>query len=492
MALVGKLIAGPESEPRYSRLEVEEERISAVSPLAEPAPPDAPFLCPGFIDTHTHPIETGLQELFVDLGSCQNIKDVLESVSARLKQLGEPEVMLGFDLEPDRLVEKRYPLRQELDSACPGIPTLVYRVDGHSAALNTPGLHLALRGELPSGTELDDAGEPTGVLRGSAYEQASRAFKRRLSNDTMRRALSAAAALAARQGVTTFGALVGSDDLDEPGWRFLLDTLSALPVRAEPFLQTLHPETAANLGVPRVGGCILIDGSFGSHTAALLADYADSGGNGVLYLSDEDLSAFIGEADRLGLQTAVHAIGDRAVDQVIRCHESLPGHSRARHRIEHAELLNPDLVARISSLGLVLGVQPVFEAWWGGPERLYSRRLGDRWQQTNPWRDLLDAGVVLAGGSDAPITPMNPLAGVRAALEHPNPAQRVKPDEALAMFTTGAAFSLNLEDRVGRLEPGYQADIVLLDKDPRKDSGCRVLGSWAAGNLAWSCPEQED
>jgi predicted amidohydrolase YtcJ len=156
-----------------------------------------------------------------------------------------------------------------------------------------------------------------------------------------------------------------------------------------------------------------------------------------------------------------------------------------RHRIEHAELLNDSLIRRISRLGLVLGVQPAFETEWGGRDRMYSKRLGERWRSTNPYRRLLDSGVRLAGGSDAPITPIDPVAGIRAAIERPNPGQTVTGEEALAMFTSVAAFALNGEHACGDIEVGKDADLAVLTSDPRTTAPCRVVATFRGGSCTY-------
>jgi predicted amidohydrolase YtcJ len=232
----------------------------------------------------------------------------------------------------------------------------------------------------------------------------------------------------------------------------------------------------------------LLDGSFGSRTAALTDAYSDQPGNrGICYRRDEDVADLIEAAHTHGLQTAFHSIGDRAVAQLVSIHERLrkERENPLRHRIEHGELLDTTLVQRISGLDLVLGVQPAFEAAWGGPSGMYARRLGPRWARTNPLRSLATAGVKLAGGSDAPITPLDPLTGVRAAMTHPNEVERLDGPSALALFTTGAAYSLGLEDRTGRIASGMDADLVVLDADPRTGAPCRVLATYRRGRSAY-------
>jgi len=473
------------------------------------------FIVPGLVDSHTHPLEAGLQVLFANLNGTTSVAEVQERLRARHQDALEHGMMLGFNLEPDRLRECRYPTRHDLDAVIPEKPVFVYRVDGHSAVTNTAGLQLILAGfpgVRPPRMEGDCNGRPTGVLRGEAYEKASRMFKHRLSPEHVREALRLAGNQAAARGVTTIGALVGVEDTTDGEWRVLLDGLEAMAVRTVPYLQTWDIEVPRRFGLKQAGGCLLIDGSFGSRTAALAEEYADAPGNsGTSYVTDEKLLSFLGAAADAGLQTAVHAIGDRAVDQVVRCHERLaegrvqgstgsgaepeprnpgtpepsPKGNPLRHRIEHAELLSDSLIDRIARLGLVLGVQPAFEAEWGGPDRMYARRLGERWRSTNPYRRLLESGVTLAGGSDAPITPIDPVAGIRATVERPNPLEILSGEQALAMFTSAAAFSLNRERVCGSIEVGKDADFTVLTSDPRSDDDCRIAATFRSGKCVF-------
>jgi hypothetical protein len=474
-ARAGFILPGPGELPFPGALEWQGERITALrrDPGVAPA---GPFIAPGLIDSHTHPVELGLEGIFADLATARDIPDTLDRLRAKLDRGREAGLMLGLNSDPDRLVENRLPTGEELDALAPDLPVVVCRVDRHSAALNRAARTLA---------GLDPAG--SGTVCGPDYERAARVFNRVLPPATITAALDHAAGLAAAAGATTVAALDGTDDYSFDDWQALVERLDRLPVRMVPFLQTLDPDHAARLGLPRVGGCLLVDGSFGSHTAALAEDYADAPGTrGTLYFDDDRLASFLRAADARDLQTALHAIGDRAVAQALRCHARARTRPELRHRIEHAELLDPALVAGIVRAGIVLGVQPAFEAAWGGPDRLYARRLGPRWRRTNPYRRLLAAGVTLAGGSDAPITPVAPLAGIRAALGHPNPDERVDGDAALAMFTTAAAYSLGLENEAGRLAPGFSADFVVLDSDPRAGGECRVIETWCRGRRVFA------
>jgi predicted amidohydrolase YtcJ len=291
-----------------------------------------------------------------------------------------------------------------------------------------------------------------------------------------------AAQVSVEQGVLALGAFTGSDEPGDDIPELLLEFRSRLPLEVAVYPQTRSIARARQLGSTRVGGCILIDGSFGSHTAALNSDYADAPGNqGRLYLSDAELESYLREADTASMQTAVHAIGDRAVEQVVACYEHFLVGNPLRHRIEHAELLNRGLMARIARLGLVLGVQPAFEHYWGGPSRMYEQRLGSRYLHTNPYRDLLDAGVTLAGGSDAPITPVSPELGVRSAAERVVREHNLTRLEALRLFTDRAAFALGLESRKGSLRPGHDADFLILEASPLDAPDLRIARRFRAG-----------
>jgi predicted amidohydrolase YtcJ len=184
-------------------------------------------------------------------------------------------------------------------------------------------------------------------------------------------------------------------------------------------------ELARELGADGAGGDLFCDGSLGSHTAALHSPYTDQPGDtGTLYHSTTDLAEHLLRCDRVGLPAGFHAIGEAAVDQVLDAAE-MAARQLGRpigqgHRIEHAEMVNDS--RRLAASGFSASMQPAFDANWGGSEGMYAERLGtDRARRLNPIAELAAAGVALAFGSDAPVTPLAPWAGVRAAM-HPRAA----------------------------------------------------------------------
>ena len=425
---------------------------------------------PGFIDSHVHLAETGLLRQGLDLSPAKHIDDVLEMLSGAFFRRRRQELFRAHSFDPSLMREGRYPTREELDAISARVPVFILRRDGHSCAVNSVFLKHCSLGPGTPGLELDpETGQPSGVLRAEALEAARACRNRLLGEEDRLEALRLASRQAVRRGVTTLHAVCGRiEDID------LLNRLSGkLPLEVVPYPNITDVEAVISRGWNRIGGDILVDGSFGSHTAALLEPYADRAGErGRLYLTGKQLIEIIGPAYAAGLQVSLHAIGDRAVEELLTAFEAVfgdhPG-EQGRHRIEHAELLHPGQIERIAGLGLTLAVQPAFEAFWGGTGGMYARRLGpDRAARTNPFRTLLDAGINLAGGSDSPITPIDPLAGVAAAVGHPNEEQRLSVEQAVSIFTAGGARAAFQEHDRGFLREGLRADLTVLSRDPRQ------------------------
>lgn len=453
----------------YRSLWIEGERIGGVSPslLSGLRDLEGRTVIPGFIDSHVHLLETGLQLIFPDLSGAESLEDVYERLLKGYPIGREAGFLWAIGFDPDSVKEQRFPDRWELDRVVRHLPLVLVRQDGHSSVLNTRALQEIFT-ELSPDMEFNPSDEPTGRVWGKAHELSMRHLKRRLPVPVMSEAFRRACELALSRGVTTLVAMVGSEEPDDRSCEVLCDLKDRLVVGVVPFYQTTDLKRVLRLGLERIGGCILVDGSFGSRTAALSEPYLDDPENrGTLYFSDEELLKFLESADEGGLQTAVHAIGDRAVEQVINCYERFLKGNPLRHRLEHAELLTLQLIERIGRLGLILSVQPAFEGFWGGEGKMYHRRLGERAFSTNPYRLLLDAGIRLVGGSDSPVTPLDPALGMRWAQSHPNPRFRLSPVEALRLFTTDAAYGIHQEEEVGQLSPGRYADLLVVDPEIR-------------------------
>lgn len=425
---------------------------------------------PGFIDSHVHLLSYGLSLEEVDLTMAQCIDDVLHMISKATVKGG---ILMASQLDPDSLKEGRYPTRAELDSVFEEEAVFVKRRDEHSSVLNSAAFELI---GLPPGTpgiEADPStGEPTGVLKLRANQIALETFHGTVDEEDMRRTYLSACRNILNKGVTTVHSLVGADENPaRKDCETLVDILDELPVRVIPYYQTRDVEKVLRLGLERIGGCILVDGSIGSRTAAFSEDYTDDPGNrGCLYFKDEELASFFELCERSGLQVAVHAIGDRAVEQVISCYEDLlekSGIKDQRHRIEHAEYIREEQFERIARFGICLSMQPAFEGFWGQPGGMYERRLGkDRAGKLNSVATALKRGICVAGGSDAPVTPVDPMYGIHWAVNHPAEGSRLSVEEAVRMFTQAGAYIAHKDFEHGVIKPGYSADLVGLSADP--------------------------
>jgi predicted amidohydrolase YtcJ len=427
---------------------------------------------PGFIDTHAHLTGTGVHTLGVDLGAAHSIIEIQNKLAAFAKQIPAGEWFFGHSFDDSVLVEKRYPTRYDLDTAVPDHPVYLVRRDGHSSVVNSLALRLINLPPETNGVERDDqTGEPTGIMRRAAVGLTQEKMSSQMSRALRLQGIQAAAQAAMAKGITTIHALEGGRATADENLAVLLKHQDELPVRIVVYQQTCDVGRVQKAGLPRIGGCLLIDGSIGSRTAAVTEPFSDDAGNsGVLYFTDAELYEFIETAHCAGLQIAMHALGDRAIDQLLKTYRQvLAKHPRAnhRHRIEHFVLPRPEQIPHAAALGLLLAMQPAFDYFWGGEHRLYAARLGAlRSLFSNPLRTILDAGIKVAGGSDSYVTPMDPLLGIHAAVNHHSPTQRISVGEAIHMFTTAAAYAAFEEDQKGTIEPGKLADLVVLEKNP--------------------------
>ena len=437
---------------------------------------------PGFIDTHGHMMLTGLGLIGVALEDAVDIGDVVERVAARIRETEPGEWVRGANLNEQSLAEKRMPTRDDLDRISPDHPVYLLHATCHMCTLNTRALELL---NIPLTLEGYDhqGGRPTGVVRDPGILTFIHPAMGRLTREEHKLgALQTAARRALSQGVTTLHALDGGD-LGPGDTRVIQAGLDLLPVHVVSYNQSMDLSEVLELGLPRVGGCICSDGAFEAHTAALFEPYVDEPDNyGALTYTQEVMDAFILEAHSAGLQIAVHCESDRSIEQVLSAMEkALRAHPRPdhRHRIEHLELPTLNQLHRLARAGIMASMQPAFIPAFIGMNNMeyYEKLLGrPRLGMVHPYRTILDLGIPICGGSDSPVTPYGPLTGVQSAVNHPNPDQRVTRQEALAMFTSAAAYSAFEEKDKGSIEPGKLADLVVLEGDPLSCHGQEIAG----------------
>ena len=450
------------------------QRVGIGDPPAADRIVDLPgaTIVPGFIDTHVHLTGTGIHQQAPEVAAAGSAGELVETVRKVAAGRDGPVLLHGFD--ESKWAIRQPPSIEDLDAASDH-PLAVERVDGHVSLANGPAIDAAGVRDSP-GLELDAAGGPTGRVTLEANERLKRWFHTHLSERDVEELQLAAASLAVSRGVTTVHEMSMIHERGVRDLETLLGHRARLPLDVVTYVATTDLPQVMDLGLPRIGGDLPVDGSIGARTAWVSEPYADRGGTGTANYPDDALAEFFHGGHLAGLQVGVHAIGDAAIEQVVRTWErvytSLDSrgrrHFRARrHRVEHFEMASQDVMERAAMLGLAISVQPMFDAEWGFPGGLYDQGLGwERAAPMNPFRELLDRGIELGAGSDSPITAIDPLAGVAAFQTHHEPAQRLSREEALRVFTIGSARLAHQEDKKGTLEPGKHADFAAYDVDP--------------------------
>lgn len=342
------------------------------------------------------------------------------------------------------------------------------RVDAHSCVVD-PATLVALPLDHLWGVDRHPDGTPTGLLREQASEAAMAHVRELRSAAELDSAREEACRRAAALGI---GAL---HEMGHPGLSGLDDALAwaagAWPVDVLVWWGELDADAAIAAGL-RPGGDLFLDGSIGSHTAAVEPPYLDTGGGGELFHRDEEVAAFFAACTAAGQGAGVHAIGERAIAQATRALAAVADRvgdeavRACRHRIEHLELAGDADLATLGRLGVVASVQPGFDAAWGGPAALYARRFGPaRACASNPLADIAAHGLPLAFGSDSTVTPLDPWGAVHAA-EHHLGGRGLTRAAALAAHTLGGRFVAGQEAWVGTLGAGMRADLAVWDADP--------------------------
>jgi predicted amidohydrolase YtcJ len=437
-------------------------------------------ILPGFVDTHVHLTGTGVHLQAPGLGEAGSARELLDAVAAVVRDREGPTLVHGFD--ESTWDDRTLPSRAELD-AVSDRPLAVVRVDGHLTLANSAALAEA----APEGPGIDTGadGEPTGRVTRQANATLRRWFSTHLSPRDVEDLQLAAASAAVAHGVTTVHEMSMPNERGLRDLEILLGHRARLPVDVVTYVATMDVPQAMDLGLPRIGGDLPVDGSIGARTAALFGPYADGSGTGVRYFEDDALAAFFHAGHLAGLQVGVHAIGDAAIEQVVatweRVYAALDSrdrrHFRARrHRIEHFEMAGPRQIERAASLGLAISIQPTFDARWGDRGGLYEQGLGwERAATMNSFRDLLERGLEVGSGSDSPITTIDPMVAVAALEEHHDRRQRLSREDAIRVATLGSARLAHQEDKKGSLEAGKHADFAAYETDPLEAPTVRGL-----------------
>ncbi len=457
-------------------------------------------LLPGFNDSHMHLIGYALTAEKVDLRHCSGVDEIVEAVRnfVRENRVEAGQWVFGWGWDQGLFSDPRLPTREDLDQAAPDHPVAIIRTCLHVLSANTEALKKAGidRAAVPmegGNIAVDARGVPTGVLEENAMSLVT-GLQPPLDKEKLKSLIKSASAAFLAAGLTS----VQTDDLASVGGELApvlidayreLEAAGELPLRVN--LQAFLPEpeqlrsflgrghrTGQGGDYFKIGPLkLLTDGSIGGRTALVSAPYEDSPDTyGVSVLARGEVEELVGLAAEHDMQCAVHAIGDAAVKMVLEVYqETARRHPRTdpRYRVIHASMAGPRILDRFENQEVIADIQPSFIP---SDYILVDRHLGPkRAAWTYRWRDFIDRGIRLAGGSDCPVENYEPLEGIHAAVTRQdrngnppggwNPAQCLELGEALYIYTMGSAYCTFEENEKGSIAEGKLADLVALSDD---------------------------
>ena len=502
LALVnGKIWTVSEAQPQAEAVACRQGRIVAVGTTAEirrligattrVVDLQGRLVVPGFNDAHVHFFNGGAGLASVQLRDAKSEAEFRERIRAFATRLRPGRWILEGNWDHENWTPARLPTRQLIDDVTPHNPVFIQRLDGHMALANAAALKLAgvtrETADPPGGTIVrDDKGEPTGVLKDAAMGFVSRVIPKP-DDEEIAEAVRAAMRYAAENGVTSVQDMSASPDVLAVYQKLLANNELTVRIYGHQPLATW--ERLAGVGVRaafggeklKIGGLKgFADGSLGSTTALFFEPYLDAPGTAGLpsdeMFPESGMQERILKADRAGLQIAIHAIGDKANSTILAMFQEAirqNGERDRRFRIEHAQHLRKAEIQQFARLRVIASMQP-YHAIDDG--RWAEKRIGpERAKGTYAFRSLLDAGAILAFGSDWFVAPMEPLMGIYAAAtrrtldgKHPQgwvPEEKITVAEAIRAYTMGSAYASFDEKLKGSIEPGKLADLAVLSAD---------------------------
>jgi predicted amidohydrolase YtcJ len=426
-------------------------------------------LLPCFADTHLHFSSYAVFSTTIDIRDSDSNEQSCQMISDYAKKHND-KLIIGYGASANSVKERKLLSREEIDKVCPDRPVMIVKYDGHACVINSK-----LISSLPEDIKkLRGFGAETGEMNQEAFFAVTNRVTGKIPATKIVGSMLSAIDNLAAKGIGMMHTVEGvgfPGDMDVDMVRFFArGQRNAFSTRI--FFQTMDVQKVLKRKLPRIGGCFAtaLDGCFGSEDAALLEAYTNNPANkGVLYYTDKKVRDFCIEANRAGLQIEMHAIGDAAFVQALDALEAaLKDFPRAdhRHTIIHACLPTREGLERMARLGIGIAVQPAFLGWKPEPLEYIERIMGKRAYEISPLRDMLDMGIHMSGGSDAPCTLPDPFDGMYNACNHYVSGQSLTIPEALRMFTYEAARMSFDEKERGSLETGKSADMTILNKNP--------------------------
>jgi len=479
----------------------DEEIRAMAGPGARVIDLEGRLVLPGLTDAHFHYYDWALGRRRLPLAVATSLSDLRERVARRASETPPGHWILGQGWNETRWPDPRMPTRADLDDVAPAHPAILWRNDMHLAVANSRALQKAgITSDTPDPPEgiidRDESGQPTGVLRELAINMVSDVIPPPTEEETVAGLRDGFAVLhrLGLTGVHDYRIMGGADG--PPAFRALqrLQAAGELALRLWMHIPGERLSEAIGLGLRtgfgddylRVGHVKLFaDGGQGARTAWMLEPYEDTGYCGMPLMPMEEIAETVRRADQAGLSVAIHAIGDRANRELVSVFEQVLNGERAAamesrptappvapHRIEHVQMIRPDDIIRLARLGVVASVQPIHVT---DDIPMIEQSVGSRSRFAYPFRDMLDAGVTMALGSDCPVADPNPLWSIHAAVTRQRrdgtppggwyPQQRMTVAETVWGYTMGAALVSGREAELGSITPGKMADLAVLDRD---------------------------
>jgi predicted amidohydrolase YtcJ len=501
----GPIITMNEKQPTAEAVGIKGEKIIAIGSLEEVKLKmsnnqelidlKGNSLLPGFIDCHMHPMSYVFFSMNLNLSSVKSLRELKEILKGTANEKGEGKFIFGLRLKEENFENPVLPSRWDLDDACPENPVFLLRYDSHIGIANSKALELAginNKTKTPEGGEIrkDKKGELTGIIAENALILVYSKIDKYVFPDqkSFHESTELAFKSLAEKGITSIHGIIQLGKTRESGSLGPFETPLFKSVQEKIYqnwyglISTEKPMNIFRLKkLPLDGGkedskfkvgCLklFLDGTFGAKTACMWEPFSDAPDMcGFCVVDEEEIFEKMKLAHDNELQIAIHAIGDKGnricVDLYKRLLDEFPRKDH-RHRIEHASMLTDDVIEDMKKYGIIASCQPPFinsEYIW------LEKRIGEeRCKYTYPMKSIIDGGVILISGSDAPIEDPNPILGLHALVNRNGfiPEQCISMEEALKTYTINAAYGA-FEDKIkGSIEVGKLADFVILDKNP--------------------------
>jgi len=473
---------------------------------------------PGLIDAHAHVYGLGLLKTSLDITGVASVETATARISEYREQNPHADWILGRGWNQVLWPVKEFPTAAHIDAVVKDRPVWLRRIDGHAGWANSVAMKLAgIDDDTPDpvGGKIlrDDNGHATGVFIDKAMALVDRHVPKPDKND-YRQSLQSAVDTLVAEGITSvhdagidltyaeaYLSLADDDDLDMRVYAMIGGADEVLDAIGEPLLA--YGDDRLEIASVK----LYVDGALGSRGAAMIEPYSDDAENrGLAFWTQDELDDRVAKANNMGFQVGIHAIGDlgnrMALDAFDKVQQGKP--SALRNRVEHAQIIVLEDIPRFADLGVIASMQPIHAT---SDKNMAEDRIGpDRILGGYAWRRLLDAGAVIASGSDFPVELSNPFLGLYAAVTRQDrdgapkggwyPDQALTRAEALHSFTLAAAYAASQEDRLGSLEPGKWADFIVIDRDyftvPASEiDDIKVLQTWVGGEKVFDSSTEE-